>query len=208
MFDVKDPITSIDQIRDLIGEVYYTQDTKCIDHIDAHCRDWIERSPFLIISTVSQSGLIDVAPKGDPAGSWQVIDQHTIAIPDRPGNNRADTFQNILDNPRAGLMFLIPNRREVVRVSGGASLTQEPTLLQSMAVNGKTPSLAIIVHVEEAMFHCGKAIVRSNLWQPDEWGSIDGLPTYGQALVDHGKLSIAVDELDQGLKAHEETTLY
>ncbi len=208
MYDVKDPITSIDQIRDLIGEVYYTQDTKCIDHIDAHCRAWIERSPFLIISTVSQSGLIDVAPKGDPAGSWQVIDQHTIAIPDRPGNNRADTFQNILDNPRAGLMFIIPNRREVVRVSGGASLTQEPALLQSMAVNDKTPSIAIIVHVEEAMFHCGKAIVRSNLWQPDHWGSIDGLPTYGQALVDHGKLSIAVDELDQGLKEHEETTLY
>jgi uncharacterized protein len=105
-------------------------------------------------------------------------------------------------------MFLIPNRREVVRVSGGASLTREPALLQSMAVNGKTPSLAIIVHVEEAMFHCGKAIVRSNLWQPDNWDSIEGLPTYGQALVDHGKLGIEIDQLDHGLKEHEETTLY
>ncbi|MBT5722771.1 MAG: pyridoxamine 5'-phosphate oxidase family protein [Gammaproteobacteria bacterium] len=201
-------ITSIAEIRDLIGEVKYTQDTKCIDHIDDHCRAWIERSPFLILSTYSLSGQIDVAPKGDPLGAWQVLDQNTIAIPDRPGNNRADTFQNILENPRAGLLFMVPNRREVVRVSGGASLTRDPSLMETMTVNGKTPSLAIIVHVEEAMFHCGKAVVRSNLWSPERWGPVDGLPTYGEALVDHGKLSIAVDELDEGLREHEATTLY
>ena len=165
-----DRITSISEIRDLIGEVKYTQDTKCIDHIDDHCRAWIERSPFLILSTYSQSGQIDVAPKGDPQGAWQVLDENTIAIPDRPGNNRADTFQNILDNPRAGLLFMVPNRREVVRVSGGASLTRDPSLLETMTVSGKTPTLAIIVHVEEAMFHCGKAVVRSNLWSPEQWG--------------------------------------
>ncbi|MEE2785458.1 MAG: MSMEG_1061 family FMN-dependent PPOX-type flavoprotein [Pseudomonadota bacterium] len=208
MYELSEQVTSIEEIRGEIGEVLYTQDTKCIDHIDSLCRTWIEHSPFVIVSTVNKKGLIDVAPKGDPAGSWKVLDDKTIAIPDRPGNNRADTFQNILDNPRAGLMFIIPERREVVRVSGGASIVKDPDLLASMAVDTKPPALAIIVHVEEAMFHCGKAIVRSNLWKPDQWDSIKGLPTYGQALIEHGKLADQVDELDVALKKHERETLY
>ncbi len=207
-YEAKQVVTTVDEIRALIGEVYYTQDTKCIDHIDVHCKAWIERSPFLVISTMSNKGAIDVAPKGDPLGSWLVLDEKTIAIPDRPGNNRADTFVNILENPRAGLMFMIPNRREIVRVSGAASICKDPDLLARMEVGGKTPLLAILVHVEEAMFHCGKAIVRSKLWEPTAWASVEGLPTYGEALVDHGKLSIAVDELNEGLQEHERTTLY
>ncbi len=153
----------------------------------------------VVLSTINKSGQVDVAPKGDPSGSWKVLDSHTIAIPDRLGNNRADTFTNILENPPIGLMFVVPNRREVVRVSGSALIVKDSDLLESMTINGKLPNFAIIVRVEEAMFHCGKSMIRSNLWNPAKWESVEGLPTYGQALVDHGKLSISVEDMQTGL---------
>jgi len=134
---------------------------KVIDHIDDHCRAWIERSPFAVISTVDRDGHMDVSPKGDPPGFVRVLDEKTLAIPDRPGNLRADSFQNILDNPRIGLMFIIPRRGEVVRVSGSAQIVRDPPLLQSMAVDGRTPILATLVRVEEAFYHCAKAMIRS-----------------------------------------------
>lgn len=208
MYEPRQVVTSEAEIREVIGEVLYSQDTKCIDHIDEHCRSWIERSPFVVLSTANLAGQMDVAPKGDPAGSWKVLDQHTIAIPDRLGNNRADTFQNILENPRIGLMFVIPNRREVVRVSGSALIVRDTELLESMAVKNKLPNFAIIVRVEEAMFHCGKSMIRSNLWNPEKWESIDGLPTYGQALVDHGKLGISVDDMQAGVEQNAIESLY
>lgn len=208
MYEPRQVVTTEAEIRDVIGEVLYSQDTKCIDHIDEHCRSWIERSPFVVLSTANLAGQMDVAPKGDPAGSWKVLDQHTIAIPDRLGNNRADTFLNILENPRIGLMFVIPNRREVVRVSGSALIVRDTELLESMAVKNKLPNFAIVVRVEEAMFHCGKSMIRSNLWNPEKWESIDGLPTYGQALVDHGNLNISVDDMQAGVEQNAIESLY
>ncbi|MDG1207299.1 MAG: pyridoxamine 5'-phosphate oxidase family protein, partial [Pseudomonadales bacterium] len=195
MYEPKHVVSTTEEIREVLGEVLYSQDTKCINHIDQHCRTWIEHSTFVVISSINQEGHLDVAPKGDPAGSWQILDEHTLAIPDRLGNNRADTFFNILDNPRVGLMFVVANRREVVRVSGSALIVKDPELLASMAIKGKVPDLAIVVSVEEAMFHCGKSMIRSNLWNPDKWASVEGLPTYGQALVDHGKLSISAEDM-------------
>jgi PPOX class probable FMN-dependent enzyme len=162
----------------------------------------------VVISTTNQAGQIDVAPKGDPAGSWQVLDEHTVAIPDRLGNNRADTFFNILDNPRVGLMFVVANRREVVRVSGSGLIVKDPELLASMAIKGKAPDFAIVVRVEEAMFHCGKSMIRSNLWSPEKWASVEGLPTYGQALVDHGKLSISAEDMQAGVERNAIESLY
>ena len=153
-------------------------------------------------------GQVDVAPKGDPSGSWKVLDRHTIAIPDRLGNNRADTFTNILENPRIGLMFVVPNRREVVRVSGSALIVKDRDLLETMSVKGKLPRFAIIVRVEEAMFHCGKSMIRSNMWNPDKWESVEGLPSYGQALVDHGKLSISVNDMQAGIEQNAVESLY
>ena len=208
MYEPKQVVSTEAEIREVLGEVLYSQDTKVIDHIDEHCRTWIERSTFVVVSTVDKSGRIDVAPKGDPSGSWRVMDPQTIAIPDRLGNNRADTFVNIVENPRVGLMFVVPNRREVVRVSGTAVITRDSDLLESMAVNGKLPNFAIVVRVEEAMFHCGKSMIRSNLWNPDKWESIEGLPSYGQALVDHGKLSISVDAMQTGVEENAIECLY
>ena len=208
MYEPTNVAASVEQIREVLGDVLFSQDTKVIDHIDVHCRIWIEHSTFVVVSSSSKSGNVDVAPKGDPAGSYKVLDKHTVAIPDRPGNNRIDTFTNIIENPHVGLMFIVPGRREVVRVSGSAQIVSDPDLMDSMAVNGKAPKFAILVRVEEAFFHCGKAIIRSGLWTPDKWGSVDDVPTYGQALVDHGKLSVKADEFQVGLERHARETLY
>jgi predicted pyridoxine 5'-phosphate oxidase superfamily flavin-nucleotide-binding protein len=105
-------------------------------------------------------------------------------------------------------MFVVPNRREVVRVSGSALIAKDEGLLASMSIKGKSPNLAIILRVEEAMFHCGKSMVRSNLWSPDKWASVEGLPTYGQALVDHGKLSISAADMQAGVEHNEIERLY
>jgi hypothetical protein len=110
---------------------------------------------------------------------------------------------NIIENPRIGLMFIIPNRREVVRVSGSAQITTDPDLVESMTVNGKSPKLVILVHVEEAMFHCGKALIRAKMWEPEKWQSVEGLPTYAQALIDHGKLTIATEDLQKGIESND-----
>jgi hypothetical protein len=203
MYTPKQVISSTEEIRSILGEVYYSQDTKCIDHIDAHCRAWIERAPLVVVASMSGSEQLDVAPKGDPAGSFKVLDEQTLAIPDRPGNNRADTLINIIENPRIGLMFVIPNRREVVRVSGSAQITTDPDLVESMTVNGKSPKLVILVHVEEAMFHCGKAFIRAKMWEPEKWQSVAGLPTYAQTLIDHGKLTIATEDLQKGIESND-----
>lgn len=201
-------VTTAEEIAATLGEQYESQVNKVIDHIDEHCRVWIERSPFVVISSASATGTMDVSPKGDPPGFVRVLDPKTLAVPDRPGNHRADTFLNVLQNPEVGLMFVVPKRREVVRVSGTAQVVKDRVLLESMAVNGKVPSLALLVRVREAMFHCGKAMIRSAMWEPDRWGPVDGLPTYGRALVDHAELDRPVEEMERITDLNEEHRLY
>ena len=115
---------------------------------------------------------------------------------------------NVLENPHVGLMFVVPKRREVVRVSGTARVVNDPELLESMSVKGKVPALALVVRVSEAMFHCGKSMMRSHMWEPDLWGDIDGLPTLGRALADHAKLDRSVEELEQMTDDNEKYRLY
>jgi uncharacterized protein len=208
MYQPKSVITSAAEIRTLLGPVFESQVKKVIDHIDPHCRAWIERCPFIVVSSMDVDGAMDVSPKGDPPGFVKVLDEHTLAIPDRLGNNRGDTFLNVLQNPSIGIVFIMPRRREVVRVSGTAQVVTDADLLESMAVQGKRPDLALVVRVKEAFFHCGKSMIRSGLWEPERWGSIDGLPTYAQALKDHGKLSVAVSDLEQRIVNNEVNRLY
>lgn len=208
MYEPKDVVSSAAVIREILGEGFPSQVDKVIDYIDDHCRSWIERSPFIVLSSTDARGRVDVSPKGDPAGFVKVLDSKTLAIPDRPGNRRADTFFNVLENPHVGIMFVVPRRREVVRVGGTARIARDGDLLASLAVNGKTPALALVVHVEEAMFHCGKSMIRSSLWQPEAWGPIDGLPSYAEALVAHGSLAITVEQQQQRLDANVRDQLY
>jgi len=208
MYQPKFPIRTASEVKAILGPDFPSQVAKIIDHIDPHCKAWIERCPFIVISSISGSGAMDTSPKGDPPGFVKVLDRHTLAIPDRLGNHRGDTLLNVLENPNVGILFIVPKRREVVRVSGTAEVVKDPDLLELMVVNGKRPDLALIVHVKEAFFHCGKSMIRSGMWEPDKWASIHGLPSYAQALKDHGNLPDALPDLEQRVAHNETDRLY
>jgi PPOX class probable FMN-dependent enzyme len=208
MYEAKRPVQSVEHLKSILGPDFPSQVAKVIDHIDGNCRAWIERSPFVAIASCDSKGQMDVSPKGDPAGFVKVLDEKTLAIPDRIGNHRGDTFMNVLENPRIALMFVVPLRKEVVRVSGSAQVVMDEDLLTSMEVNGHKPDLALLVRVEEAFFHCGKSMIRSRMWQPELWGSIEGLPTYAQALKDHGDLPDPIGDLEDRMKYNETDRLY
>lgn len=208
MYPAKDVITKEEDFRSLHRDPHISQTHKIIDHIDIHCRTWIERSPFMVMATYDASGKVDVSPRGDPAGFVKILDQKTLAIPDRPGNYRYDSFTNILDTGRIGLVFLVPNRKEVVRVNGTARIVRDEDIRKAMAIKDRIPHLAVLVDVEEAFYHCGKAIIRSGLWQPDQAVSIEGMATYAEAVTDQAHLSSPVEELEDRFTKNEENRLY
>ncbi len=203
-----DEVTTQDQIRSVIPVQFQNQTDKILDHVDDYIRLWIERSPFVTIATHDAEGRVDVAPKGDPAGFVKVLDPKTLAIPDRPGNHRFDTFSNILATGRIGLMFMVPNRNEVVRVNGSARIFRDMALRQSMAIADRVPDFAIVVQVEEAFYHCGKAVLRSKLWQPEAAASVEGLPSYGAAIKRHANLPNPVEEVDTWMRSNETRRMY
>ena len=208
MYAAKKPVESVEKLKSILGPDFPSQVAKVIDHIDDHCKAWIERSPFVTIASCNSNGQMDISPKGDPAGFVKVLDEKTLAVPDRIGNHRGDTFMNVLENPRIALMFVVPVRKEVVRVCGSAQVVMDEELLSMMVVNGHRPDLALLVRVEEAFFHCGKSMIRSRMWQPDMWPSIDGLPTYAQALKAHGDLPDPIDDLEDRMAYNETDRLY
>jgi PPOX class probable FMN-dependent enzyme len=165
--------------------------------LDAHCRAVIAQAPFLLLATAGSDGRCDVSPRGDAPGFVQVLDDETLAIPDRPGNRRLDSLQNILDNPHAGLIFLVPGMDETLRVNGRAMLVRDPDLLAQMPARGKTPTLAIVIETEEVYFQCARAFKRSRLWQPDTWLDRDTLPTLGRILKDQARIDdLTVEQID------------
>ena len=155
------------ELRSLHADTHPLATRKCLPQLDRHCRDFIARSPFLCLSTQHADGSADVSPRGDPPGFVQVLDDNTLAIPDRPGNNRLDSLSNILSNPSVALLFMVPGFEDALRVNGHASLNRDPDLLERMSVKGRTPTLAVIVEVHEAFLHCAKALRRSRLWKPE-----------------------------------------
>jgi len=157
---------------------------KDIGRIDVHMGRFIALSPLCLVATADASGKQDVTPRGDPPGSFKVLDEHTIALADRPGNRRLDTLKNLLENPEIALIFLIPGITETVRVAGTARLSVDPELLASMAVQGKEPKCAIVISVRQAYLHCAKALLRSKLWQPDYVQSRSALPSIIDMLGD------------------------
>ncbi len=210
MYTPKDIVTSAHTLY--TGEharnPYENQQRKVIDYIDDHCANWIAHSTFLTMATVDKDGHMDVSPKGDPAGFVKVLDPKTLAIPDRPGNHRYDGFHNLLETGRIGLVFLVPNRNEVVRVNGTACIVQDMEVRAQLAIKDRVPDYAVIVTVEEAFYHCGKSIIRSRLWHPEEAGPVDALPSYAEALMDMGQLTSDRAELEALLKNNEENRLY
>ena len=206
--DFSEVITSQEQIREVIGHPSERVVNKAISILDEHCRALIAKSPFLLIASTDQSGNMDISPKGDPPGFVQVLDDKTLAIPDRPGNRRADTFLNILQNPGVGLLFLIPGQRETLRISGTAKIVRDAWLLEEMVIQGKKPSFALVVTVKEAFLHCAKCVIRSHLWEPEHWPDLEGLPSLARILIDHANLTDSVEEIQQSLDEGYRANLY
>lgn len=185
---------------------------KSLGVIDRHAAEFIRRSPFLCIGTQGPGGKADVSPRGDPPGFVRILDSRTLAIPDRPGNNRLDTLSNILANPQVGLIFMVPGFEDTLRVNGRARLVTDPELLAPMAVNGKAPKLAILVTVEEAFLHCAKAFRRARLWDPSQHQDRTALPSLVQIILDQTTGAPTEPEaqrrLDEGLEEDYRRSMY
>jgi PPOX class probable FMN-dependent enzyme len=162
---------------------------KDIGHIDGHLKRFIETAPFYCMATADAAGNQDVTPRGDPPGTFKVLGPKTLALPDRPGNNRLDAIRNLVENPHIGLLFMIPGVEETVRINGTARLSIDPDLLASMAVEGNLPRSVIVVQVTEAFLHCAKAFKRSRLWDPSTQVPRASLPSLGTMLADHVKMT-------------------
>jgi len=186
-----DKITSASQLDEIYGKPVDPSLWKEIDHINAHYHQFIEASPFLILSTFGDKG-IDCSPRGDPPGFVRVTNSKTILIPDRRGNNRLDSLRNILINPEVGLIFLIPNAGETIRVSGKAEILIDETLCESFAMNSKPASSVLKVTVEKAYYQCQKALIRSKLWESTSYPERSQLPTAGQ-MAQHFSKSIGIE---------------
>jgi uncharacterized protein len=179
-----DHIENAERLREIYGMPGERAVKKQLRRLDRHCRAFIARSPFLVIASADASGRCDASPKGDAPGFVQVVDDATLLIPDRLGNNRVDTLGNLVARPGVGLIFFVPGISETLRVNGRARVVAEPTLLEPFAVNGKVPRSGIWVSVEEVYFHCGKALIRSDLWNPEKQVRRGEFPSLGRILAE------------------------
>jgi uncharacterized protein len=163
------PVNSAAELTEVLGKPAARVASKDRPSLDVIHREWLANSPFCLVATSGADGSCDVSPKGDPPGFTLVLDDTTIAIPERPGNRRADGFHNLLSNPHIGLLYLIPGRGDTLRINGGTELVRDAEFFDDMIVNGHRPQLAVVVHIEQVFFHCSKAFLRSDLWDPSSW---------------------------------------
>jgi hypothetical protein len=179
-------ISTLEELRELYGfPPGHSLAVRCVlPSLDRHHRAFIALSPFLVLASADAQGRTDVTPRGDLPGFVAVLDEHTLLIPDRPGNRKLVTLSNIVEHPHVSLIFFVPGREESLRVNGQAQITTDPALLTPLAVQGKPPMSGVVVTVEQAWLHCGKALIRSRLWEPDAQVGPDALPTLGCMLAD------------------------
>ena len=200
------PITTEARLREIYGPPTPRAAAKQIDHLDRHCRAFIAASRFLVIAT-SDGTRLDVSPKGDRAGFVVVEDDTHLLIPDWPGNSRIDGLRNLLAHPNVGLIFLIPGVRETLRVNGTATIHDEAELLEKCAHQGRLPLTVIRVAVEEVFLHCAKALMRSQLWQPETWPDSRPVPPMGEMIRDHSSMDV-LGETEAEMIARYEASLY
>ena len=202
-------IDTVDELRGLLGEPIprvANKDRRSL--IDVH-RAWIAASPFCLVATSAADGSCDVSPKGDPPGFAAVLDDTTIAIPERPGNRRADGYRNVLANPHVGLIFLIPGRPDTWRVNGRARLVSDAPFFDDMVVKGHRPVLALVVDVEQVFFHCSKAFLRSQLWDASTWAEAGGgVPSRAQIAKALERPDTPLEELERYYGERYASTLY
>jgi uncharacterized protein len=205
MTTFKQVIQTEAELREILGYAGKAAQNKVLPEIDEICRAFIENSRFVLLGSTDANGNMDVSPKGDPAGFVQVMDSKTLLIPDRPGNRRGDTLSNIVQNPNIGLLFLVPGRKDTLRVNGTAQLVRDEDVRERFIMQGKAPIFVIAVTVKEVFFHCTKCVLRSGLWSSE--GEPDQLVSFGEAIVKHAKLDISVEEAD-AMVAEEKNELY
>jgi len=162
-------VNNVDELRAIVGEPDQYVANKVKDRLSPIQRDWLAHSPLGFVATTDADGRVDVSPKGDPPGFVHVIDDTTIAIPERPGNRRVDGHLNVLERPHVGTLFLIPGRGDTLRINGTARILADADYFDAMTVKGKRPILALEIDVEEVFFHCAKAFLRSDAWDPSTW---------------------------------------
>lgn len=201
-------VTSRERLRELNKLPSHLVSNKAIDHLDDICRRFIAASPFIVIASRGLDGRLDLSPKGDPAGFVAVLDEKTLAIPDRLGNNRLDTFENLLVCPDVGLIFIIPGHGDTLRVRGKGQIVRDGALQNRLAVKGKPPNLVLVVSVEEVFLHCPKCVIRSGLWKPEQWPDRSDVPTLAEAMIAHGALSESMAEVEAVIENSNTKRLY
>ena len=205
-------VTDEQSLRNLFPATHDLAKIKSLKALDSHAQAFIARSPFLCIGTQNANGTADVSPRGDPPGFVKVLGPQHLAIPDRPGNNRLDTLANIISNPSVGLLFIVPGFDDTMRVNGQAQVVTDPAILETMRVNDRQPTVAIVVRVTEVFIHCAKAFRRSNLWNPDHHQDRREMPSLMQIILDQttGAPDDATEmrKLDEGLEADYMKSLY
>jgi PPOX class probable FMN-dependent enzyme len=201
-------ISSIEQLREVAKMPSRLVDSKVIDHIDPLAERFIAASPLVILGTRRRDSGIDQTPRGDPPGFVKVLDPKTLALPDRPGNNRMDAIENILHDTAVGLIFMIPGHGDTVRVSGQGAVVQDDDLADMLAVNGRPAGLITLIRVERVLCHCPKAFIRSRAWKPDEWPDTSDVPRLAEMMKEHGKLSDTIPELENVIHRSNTERLY
>jgi PPOX class probable FMN-dependent enzyme len=199
-------IESREALRSLYGPPLPIAERKVLPRLDRHCRNFIALSPFLVLASADGEGGVDASPRGDPPGFVQVLDDTTLLIPDRRGNNRLDSFQNVLTTPSVGLIFFVPGIGETLRVNGTAEVTTDPALLAASAVEGKVPTSGLRVTVTEVFFHCAKAVIRSKLWDASRHAEKGSFPSLGRIISDQTQADF--DEVEQRTVEAYRTKLY
>ncbi|AEK61467.1 pyridoxamine 5'-phosphate oxidase family protein [Collimonas fungivorans] len=200
-------LTTIEQLEEIYGKPHERSLWKEIDYLNEDYQAFVKTSPFVVFASHGPGGM-DCSPKGDAPGFVKILDERTLAVPDRPGNNRIDTLRNLIADPRIALLFIVPGIGETLRVNGRAEISAEPALLEQFAVDGKLPRTVIIVKVEATYFHCSKALVRSKLWDPAGQIERSSFPSPGAMLKRLGSSSFDAEAYDRELPARVKATLY
>lgn len=206
--EVDQQITSTEELREQVRMPSKLAAGKVIDHVDDLAARFIAASPLVVLATRRADGGIDQTPRGDPPGFIRVLDSKTLAIPDRPGNNRMDNIENILRDDAIGLLFLIPGNDDTIRVSGRAAVVRDEKLSEEMAFNGKPAGLVTLVRVERLLGHCPKAFIRAKAWHPDEWPDTANVPTLARMIKAHAAIEDPLPDIENLIEVANRTTLY
>ncbi len=201
-------LRSVEDLRSIYRPARGVPIDKVIHRLDDHCVDFLTKSPFFVLSTADADGVCDGSPKGGPPGFVEALDEHRVAWADYSGNNRLDSFENLVANDSVGLLFMVPGLDETLRINGTAGLSTERSLCERFAIKGSAARVVVVVTVTEAYVHCAKAIRRASLWDTTSWPGIDELPSAGQIVRDHAGLDTDLPVLEDARKRDHDNTLW